>query len=318
MQIRKKYIDALLSGGWISQEQHDKIETWQRESPFTLHWELRSILYTGVLLLTSGLGIIIYKNIDTIGHTAIILAIAAACGICFWYCCRHRLPYSNLKTEYENPWFDYVLLLGCLLFLGLEGYLQFRYEIFGTRYGLATLIPAVLFFFLAYRFDHVGILSMAITALASWAGITVSPGLLTDGSLSESSLVHTGLILSVFLIAAGYFMKERNIKRHFTFTWYNFGFNLYFIAVLAAMFTLEIPYLYFGLLILGCGLLIRYSIHEKSFYFLLIPVIYGYVGITWLIFQLSLDGILGLYYFVFSCAGVIWFFLNYKKILKIK
>ena len=318
MQIRKKYIDLLLSGGWISKEQYEQIDVWNREGPFTLHWELRSLLYAGVLLLTSGLGIIIYKNIDTIGHTAIIAAIAAACGICFWYCIKHRQPYSNFKITYDNPWFDYILLLGCLLFLALEGYLQFRYEIFGTRYGLATLIPALVFFFLAYRFDHLGVLSMAITALASYAGITVSPGFLLGNSLSESSLIYTGVILSVLLIAGGFFMKERDIKKHFTFTYYNFGFNLYFISMLAALFTLEIPFLYFGLLLLGCALLIRYAIREQSFYLLLMPVIYGYIGVTWLIFHLGLDSILGLYYFVFSCAAVIWFFLNFKKILRIK
>jgi hypothetical protein len=318
VQIRKKYIDRLLSDGWITREQYQRIESWQKEGPFTLHWELRTLLYTGVLLLTSGLGIVIYKNIDTIGHTAIILAIAAACGGCFWYCFKHRKPYTNLKTEYDNPWFDYVLLLGCLLFLALEGYLQFRYELFGTRYGIATLIPALLFFFLAYRFDHIGVLSMAITALASYAGITVSPGLLTQNAFSEAPLIYTGSALSILLIVAGFFLKERDIKRHFTFTWYNFGFNLFFISMLAAMFTLEIPVLYFGLLIAGCILLIRYAIREQSFYLLLMPVIYGYIGVTWLIFHMGLDSILGLYYFVFSCALVIWFFLNYKKILRIK
>ncbi len=316
--MRKKYIDLLFSGGWITREQYDQILSWQKDSPFTLHWELRTLLYTGVMLLTSGLGVIIYKNIDTIGHTAIILAIAAACGTCFLYCFRHKLPYSNLKTSYENPWFDYVLLLGCLLFLALEGYLQFRYQVFGTRFGIATLVPALLFFCLAYRFDHIGVLSMAITALASYAGITASPGLLLGNSLSEASLVYTGIALSVLLIAAGFFMKEKEIKRHFTFTYYNFGFNLYFISMLCAMFTLEISYLYFGLLLTGCVLLIRYAIREQSFYFLLLPVIYGYIGITWLIFRLGMGGIIGLYYFVISCGLVIWFFINYKKILRIK
>src|SRR4030095_596784 len=159
---------------------------------------------------------------------------------------------------------------------------------------------------------------MAITAFASFAGISVSPGILIGNHISESSLVYTGATLSVFLIGMGFFMKEKDIKRHFTFTWYNFGFNMFFISMLSALFTLEFPIVYFGLLIVGCFLLGRYAIREKSFYFLLMAVIYAYIGITWAIFRMEIAWSLSLYYFVFSCAGVIWFFLNYKKILKLK
>ena len=314
----KRYIGILLSGEWISPEQHQNILEWYQSRPFSLHWELRVLLYLGVLLLTSGLSIIIYKNIDTIGHTAIIFAIAASCSACFYYCFKHRLPFETGKVSHSSPWFDYVLLLGCLLFLALEGYLQFQYSIFGTRYGLATLIPAVLFFGLAYYFDHVGVLSMAITALASFAGISVSPGIVIGYDISESSLIYTGATLSAFLIGAGFFMKERNIKRHFTFTWYNFGFNMFLISMLSALFTLEMPFIYFGLLILECLSLGRYAFREKSFYFLVMAVIYAYIGITWAIFRMEIAWSLSLYYFVFSCAGVIWFFLNYKKLLKLK
>jgi hypothetical protein len=69
-------------------------------------------------------------------------------------------------------WPDYILLLGCLLLLILIAYLQFQYNVFGNRYGLATFIPMVLLFISAYYFDHIGVLTMAITNLAAWAGIT--------------------------------------------------------------------------------------------------------------------------------------------------
>ena len=84
-------------------------------------------------------------------------------------------PTDPEKVEQTAPYFDVVLLLGCLLFLALEGYLQYQYEVFGTSYGLAVIIPAVLFFFLAYRYDHQGVLSLAITALASWVGLSATP-----------------------------------------------------------------------------------------------------------------------------------------------
>ncbi len=316
--MRKVFVDELATRGLISEKQYSEILEWFSKKPFSLHWELRTLLYAGVLLLASGLGIIIYDNIESIGHTVIILLIAVACAGCFYYCFRNRKPWTHERVIYETPWFDYVLLLGCMLFLALEGYLQFQYKIFGTHYGLASLVPAMLFFFLAFYFDHLGVLSMAITALASFAGFTVSPSFLLGSGFLENALVFTGLSLAVFLIGAGYILKDKNIKKHFTFTWYNFGFNIIFICLLAALFTFDYPVIYFCLHIAGVVILMRYALAEKSFYFLLLSVIYGYIAITWAVFQLNLEETIGLYYFVFSCIGVIWFFLNYKKILKLK
>ncbi len=316
--MRKVLVDELVSRELITEEQHRNILDWFSKKPFSLHWELRTLLYTGVVLLAAGLGIIIYDNIETIGHSVIILLIAVSCSGCFYYCFRNKKAYSNARIIYESPWFDYVLLLGCMLFLALEGYLQYQYGIFGIRYGLASLIPALLFFFLAFYFDHLGVLSMAITAFCSFAGFTVSPSFLLGSGFLENALVFTGLSLAVTLTGAGYILKEKDIKRHFTFTWYNFGFNIFFICLLAALFTFENPVIYFCLLILGVAVLMRYAVLEKSFYFLLLSVVYGYIGITWAVFRMDPEATLGLYYFVFSCIGVIWFFLNYKKILKLK
>jgi len=190
--------------------------------------------------------------------------------------------------------------------------------VFGTRYGLASLIPAILFFLVAYYFDHAGILAMAITAVAAFAGISVSPGILFGTQLSDTPLIYTGATLAVFLIGTGYYLKEKNIKRHFTFQYYNIGFNIFFLSMLGGMFTMELPFVFFGLLAIACGLLTRYAILEKSFYFLLMAVIYGYIGCTWALFQLNPGEMTGLFYFVFSCVGVIWFFINFKKILRLK
>jgi len=316
--MNKYFIDQLVAGNYITGDQHEKIKDWLNKAPFSLHWELRTLLYAGVVLLASGIGILIYDNIDTIGHVTIILIIAALCSYCFYYCFKNKLPFSKLQTKHESPLFDYVLLLGSLLFLTLEGYLQFKYTLFGTHYGLATLIPALVFIFLAYYFDHAGVLSMGITALSAFVGITVSPGMILRNELSEQSLIYTGAALAVFLIGTGYVLKVQDIKRHFTFIYYNFGFHMYFLCMLAGIFTLGLPFIYFALLIVGCALLMRYAIFEKSFYFLLISVIYAYIGITWAIFEMGMGYMLGLYYFVFSCILVIWFFLNYKKLLKLK
>jgi hypothetical protein len=51
---------------------------------------------------------------------------------------------------------------------------------------------------------------------------------------------------------------------------------------------------------------------------MLIAVIYGYIGFTYLFFQFfelhsDDDFVLALFYFILSCAAVIYFLLNYHK-----
>ncbi len=191
---------------------------------FSVHWELKIILYLGVMLLSTGLGILIYLNIDTIGHTAIVTAIALACIACFVYCFRIVKPFTWKESVSEHPFADYILLLGCLLFLTFEGYLQLQYSLFGERYGIATLIPSVLFFLVAYRFDHKGILSMAITGLGGWLGLTVTPLDFWDQDFGSDRLIFTGILFGAILTGLSYLITAKDWKKHFSFSYFNFYF----------------------------------------------------------------------------------------------
>jgi hypothetical protein len=182
---------------------------------------------------------------------------------------------------------------------------------------LATFLPAVLFFAVAYRFDHKGVLSMGITALASWVGIAVTPlTLLRDNNFSNDRLIYMGLLLGAVLTGAAFFLGDRNIKKHFSFTYLNFGSHVLFVTCLAGMMVLEKYWLFVPLLAAVTVAFIGYARREQSFYFLIVAVVYAYVGVTYLVFLMdAFESVLAFFYFVFSCAGVIWFLLHYKKIL---
>lgn len=319
-------LEKLQADNLLSPEEYQKLSHRFNTKLFSVHWELKIILYLGVMLLSTGLGILIYQNIDTIGHTAIVTAIALACLACFSYAWTKRKPFTWQETISEHPLADYILLLGCLLFLTWEGYLQIQYNIFGERYGLATLIPAVLFFFVAYRFDHKGILSMAITGLAGWMGLALTPIDFWDQDFGSNRLIHTGIFLGGVLTGVSHLIVLKDLKKHFSFTYFNFGMQLLFVCTLSALFTSEefLKTIYFLLLAVLCFVAFRYARREQSFYFLLLAALYGYVGVTYLfiLFLDSLDGFgdemlfLSLLYFIFSCVGIILFFFKYKKILR--
>ena len=118
--MREKILGDLLQKGLIASEDAEEIERFSIGQPFSLHWELKLLLYLGVILLNAGLGFIIYENIDGIGHAAIITLIGAISAGCFWYAIRHRRPFTLEEVESPTPYFDYILLLGCLTFLLME------------------------------------------------------------------------------------------------------------------------------------------------------------------------------------------------------
>ena len=313
----------LFEDGVLSEESYKKVSHSEENPLFSLFWELRTLLYLGVLLFTGGLGVVVYENIDTIGHQAILTLIAACCTACFYYCFKNGLAYTNAKIKHHSPFFDYVLLTGCLLFLTFEGYIQFQYEIFGTRYGLATIIPAIAFFLLAYRFDNISILSMAITALAAWAGISITPMHLIDSNdFTGHSIIYTAEALGVSLSVAGWVLTQKQIKAHFFYTYINFATHLLFVSTLAGLFLAEgaeILLWFVWLLALSAANTV-FAKQEKSFYFLLIALIYTYVGLTYVVFKFidwSGDTViwLGMWYFMASCTGIIYFLVNHKTII---
>src|ERR1700744_4396677 len=124
--------------GLISAESLQKADAAESGRLFSLHWELRLLLYLGVILLTGGLGVLVYKNIDTIGHQAVLAFIALVTIACFFYCARKKPPFSWDKVKAPDSFFDYILLLGCLSLLIFLGYLQHEYNTFGDHYGSAT------------------------------------------------------------------------------------------------------------------------------------------------------------------------------------
>lgn len=314
--MQETILGHLKQKGLIAPEDAEKIERFSARQPFSLHWELKTLLYLGVLLLNAGLGFIIYENIDSIGHAAIIALIGAISAGCFWYAIRHRRPFSLGEVESPTPYYDYILLLGCLTFLLMEGYWQYQYQIFGTRYGLATLIPMVLFFLLAYRFDNRGVLTMGITALASWLGVTVTTNeLLMKNDFNSSTIINTGIFLGALLMAVTFVGERYNVKKHFSLTYLNFGVHILMIACLAGMMLLELPVIYFPVLALAVGFCLWYARRQESFYFLLIALLYGYIGLTYLLFRIlpDMDVTFYLLYFILSCVMIIVFLRNYKR-----
>jgi hypothetical protein len=304
-------LTQLKSAAFLTAEEADRLKNAELNKPFSVHWELKTLLYLGVILLNIGLGYLIYQHMDTIGHAAIIAVISLICLGCFYYAARTAQPFSLNEIKSPTLYFDYAVLLGCLTFLIVEGYLQYQYGVFGTKYSLAALIPVFLFFPVAYYFDHRGALSLAIVALGSWVGLTITPlELLNQNDFSNHLLVYTGILLGILLSLIGLISALKNVKKHFSFAYFNFGIHLFFISALTALFNFNQLYLFIPLIILGLIGYIFYAEKTHSFYLFLVASIYGYIALTYLIIKALLDthgdgfNVL-LLYFIISCPLMI-------------
>ncbi|HEX8377914.1 MAG TPA: DUF2157 domain-containing protein [Pedobacter sp.] len=308
--------NELLSEGLISETTYNRVKKKYTAGLFSLFWELKVVLYIGVSLLSTGLGILIYKNIDSIGHQAVLAAIAALCTACFYWCLKHKKPFSYQKVEAADSFSDYILLLGTLSFLTFVGYLQIQYEVFGTRYGLATFIPMLALFYIAYYFDHLGILTMAIANLGIWAGISVTPkALLTASTFDSERAIYTYLFLGIFLLAAAYLSERLDIKKHFFFSYQHYGLNLTLVSLLAGYFYHDygISMIWLALFAVAAWLIYKDAFIRKSFYFAMLVVVYSYIIVSGFFVRSIMltdnDAVISLGFLYFSISGVAFVYL---------
>src|SRR5688572_28137544 len=120
----------LFNKGFITEDQYKKIDLITSGKVVSVFYELRTLLYLGVMLFTTGMGILIYENIGELGHLISIIVLTVLTIICFWYAFKHAKPYTHEQVTSPTPYYDYILLLGSLLFISVQGYLQFQYGIF--------------------------------------------------------------------------------------------------------------------------------------------------------------------------------------------
>ncbi len=319
--MQPAHIEQLYAEGLITEQEYTALNE-ELKQPVSLYTDLHTLLYAGIILLSTGIGVVIYKNIDSIGHGVVVAVIALLCICCFIYCFKKSPGFIAAKQPAANIFADYTLLLGCLLLLTLTGYLQFQFNVFGNHWGLATFIPMVLLFFAAYYFDHIGVLSMAITNLAAWAGIAVAPlNFFRDNDFSNPHFIYAGIVLGIGLFIIALVSERNNLKAHFSYTYRNFSVHLVFISLLAGMFYYDALYLiWFVFILAAAAFMWRHAINRKSFYFFVVVVLYGYVAVCSVLLRLLIFNNEAAFY-----TYAVWFysirycidnaFIHYNKVI---
>ena len=103
IDFQEKALADLVAKNLISEQQNLEIQKYKSLKIFSLHNELRFLLYLSILLFTSGIGILIYKNIDTIGHSIILGLIFIVTVLCFYLCFKKSKRFQFKEVIFKDP-----------------------------------------------------------------------------------------------------------------------------------------------------------------------------------------------------------------------
>lgn len=287
--------------GIITEAQYHTLAALVRNDRFSLFLELNAFLYIGVLAFVAGLGWTFQTYFTNLGDPFILATFSLLFAGCLYYCFSRAAPYSHGEVESSNLALDYVLYLVCLILSAELAYIEFRFHPFQGVWDHYLLFTAVTFAFLAYRFDNRFVLSLALASLAGWFGLRVSAfGFRSPDSLRTSALVYGALVAG-----AGTALYRAGIKPHFLEAYLHVAANAVFVAIVSGVREESTGALYLGALIVLSGAAIVLGVRFRRFVYLAYGIIYGYLGITYVVMDHvgSVKAILG--YFVVTATLVV-------------
>jgi hypothetical protein len=287
--------------GTISPEQQAHLEALSRGEPFSLFLELNVLLYAGVLAFIAGLGWTVSTWSQQLGDVLVLTILSTILTGCFWYCFSRAPAWCPGETPSPSPIFDYVLYLGSLVWSVELAYFENRFHVLDGQWDLYLLATAGLFFFLAYRFDNRFVLSLALSSLAGWFGLTISHW----PSHQDAEYRQYALLYCLLAGAGGALLQHRGLKPHFFGTYLNLVANVLFLALLSGVFDRQGYGGWFLALLIACGASLGWGLARRQFAFVAYAAVYGYVGVSSILLRSVTEATAVLSYFVVTGVAML-------------
>jgi hypothetical protein len=287
--------------GIISSEQHALLAGLSRGEPFSIFLELNILLYAGVLAFVAGLGWTVSTWSQQLGDAVVLTLLSTMLAACFWYCFSLAPTWSPGETPPPGLVFDYVLYLGSLIWSVELAYFETRFHLLSGQWDFYLLATAGLFSFLAYRFDNRFVLSLALSALAGWFGLTISHW----PSHQDATYRQYAILYSLMVGGVGAALQRRGLKPHFFGTYLNIAANVLFWALLSGVFNREGNLVWLLCLLAACGASLAWGLKRRQFSFVAYAAVYGYVGVSAVLIRDMNDGTAVLGYFVFTGVAML-------------
>ena len=293
-------LDQWKERGTISPEQNTLLSGLSRNEPFSLFLELNILLYAGILAFVAGLGWTVSTWSQQLGDVLVLAILSTMLAACFWYCFSRAPAWSPRETPSPSLVLDYVLYLGALIWSVELAYIENRFHLFSGQPDLYLLVTAGLFFFLAYRFDNRFVLSLALSSLAGWFGLTISHW----PSHQDATYRQYAILYSLIIGGAGAILQRLGLKPHFFGAYLNIAANVLFWALLSGVFQREGYSLWLLCLLAACGAALAWGLKRRQFSFVAYAAVYGYVGVSAVLIR-GMDFTVGLFYFLVTGVGML-------------
>ncbi len=311
----KNLHESIYEEGYIDKDQFQRLDSIESGKVISLYYELRLLLYLGILLFTGGVGYIVYQNMSDIGHILMMSLLFILIGTGFYFINKKAKPYSNTEISVDAIYFDYGIVLLTLLIISLFTYIQVYFDLVELLLRWTSLLSGILFIWMAYYYDNKMVLAMAITAFAATLGLSVSPVNWAQGDFVKGmDLYVMSLIYGGTLIGVAHFLEAKKIKQHFSFTYQNFGLLLMYFGALAIM----VDNYQFGvwmalILIPVVSIVAAFCWKKKYFLFFLYSSLCGYIALTFLMLQAEVSWEAMLFYFPITCIGGVILLIKNRK-----
>jgi hypothetical protein len=210
----------------LSAEQATLLDRVARRHLVSVRLEIKALLYVGVLLMTSGVGLLLAEHHREIGPLTIVGGISVAAAACLIWVRRQAPPFSWGEVASPSPAFDYVLLLGLLLFASDLGYIEAQFTLLGRHWEHHLLVVAAVYLVAAYRWDSRTILGLALTTLAAWRGVSVGLISASRWQGDASDLRANAIALGALYVVAAWRSVRAQRKAHFEEVFANAGLLL--------------------------------------------------------------------------------------------
>ena len=233
----------------------------------------------------AGLGWTVSTWSQQIGDVLVLTILSALFAACLWYCFAHAAAWSAGETPSPNLAYDYLLYLGCLIWTVELTYFEQRFHLLSGQWDDYLLATTGLFFFFAYRFDNRFVLSLALSSLAGWFGLTVSHW----PAHPDTAYRQYGILYGLLVGAAGAALDRRGLKAHFFGTYLNIAANVLFWALLSGVFGRDGETIWLLGLLAACGASLIWGLSRRQFAFVAYAAVYGYVGVSAIIARNVLD-----------------------------
>ena len=302
----EREIRQLREEGALPAEVADVMIAKERREVVSVYTEVRVLAWAGVMLIVTGVGIIVSKNLDRIGPIAIAAAIGIASAACYGYCVAQR-------RSAHRPLSDYILLLGALLLSADVGYIEHQFHLLGSEWPRHFLLLAVVHGATAYFFASRTLLSLSIAALASWFGFERNAGALFN-ELGDNTATAIRAFTCAGIVAVWRILNRRlDFNRVFD----HFVANLGLYGGLLLLIQSDTRLIGAMIVIVLAAMTITYGFRKREESFLIYAYIYAVIAIDVLVIdQLRGDTVILSYLVVSTIAAIVGLFVLHARFRK--